>query len=92
MEIRWSLPAVDDLERICAWIERDHPEASQRVANTIYNGISRLGEFPALGRPSNRVAGWRELIFPPLPYVVVYRVGKEAIEIARIYHGAQNWP
>ena len=31
MEIRWSLPAADDLERICAWIERDNPEAAKRV-------------------------------------------------------------
>jgi plasmid stabilization system protein ParE len=30
MEIRWSLPAAEDLERICAWIERDNPEAARR--------------------------------------------------------------
>jgi len=24
MEVRWSLPAAEDLERICEWIERDN--------------------------------------------------------------------
>lgn len=31
MEIRWSLPAADDLERICRWIERDNPEAASEI-------------------------------------------------------------
>jgi toxin ParE1/3/4 len=92
MEIRWSAPAVEDLERICAWIERDNPEAARRVAATIYNGISQLRSFPGLGRASSRLNGWRELVFPPLPYIAVYRVREDVIEIARIFHGAQHWP
>jgi len=37
------------------------------------------------------MAGRRELLFPPLPYIAVYQV-KDAVEISRIYHGAQDWP
>ena len=92
MEIRWSAPAVEDLERICAWIERDNPEAARRVATTIYSGIAQLGEFPGIGRASSRMSGWRELVFAPLPYIAVYRVRQDAVEIARIFHAAQNWP
>lgn len=47
MQIRWSLPAADDLERICEYIGRDN---------------------------------------------AVYRVTDNAIEISRIFHGAQDWP
>lgn len=39
--------------------------------------------------------GWkgpRELVFPGLPYVVVYRIQDQDLEILRIYHGAQDWP
>ena len=92
MEIRWSIPAAEDLERICAWIERDNPEAARRVAATIYNGITQLKHLPRMGRTSSRMSGWRELVFPPLPYIAVYRVRQNIVEIARIYHGAQNWP
>lgn len=92
MEIRWSLPAAEDLERICAWIERDNPAAAKRVANAIYNGIGQLKTAPGLGRASSRVQGWRELVFTPLPYIAVYRIREDVIEIARIFHGAQDWP
>jgi plasmid stabilization system protein ParE len=63
-----------------------------RVAATIYNGVTKLKEFPDLGRASSRVIGWRELVFPPLPYIVVYRIHQDVIEIGRVYHGAQDWP
>jgi toxin ParE1/3/4 len=92
MEIRWSVPAAEDLERICTWIERDHPEAAKRVAAAIYNGIAQLRNVPGLGRVSSRMSGWRELVFAPLPYIAVYRVSEEVIEIARIFHGALDWP
>lgn len=92
MDIRWSVPATEDLERICAWIERDNPDAARRVASTIYEGCSQLRDFPNIGRTSNRLPGRRELVFPPLPYVVVYQIKGKAIEISRIFHGAQDWP
>lgn len=92
MEIRWSMPAAEDLERICAWIERDNPEAAIRVATAVYKGIAQLGDFPGIGRASSRMSGWRELTFAPLPYIAVYRVRQDAVEIARIFHAAQNWP
>jgi plasmid stabilization system protein ParE len=66
MEVRWSLPAAEDLERICEWIERENPEAALRVARTIYDGCARLSDFPNLGPSSRRMAGRRELTFAPL--------------------------
>ncbi|MGA3373979.1 MAG: type II toxin-antitoxin system RelE/ParE family toxin [Terracidiphilus sp.] len=92
MEVRWSIPAAEDLERICEWIERDNPEAARRVARTIYNRCARLKNSPHLGRASSRMAGRRELTFAPWPYIVVYQVTPNAIEISRIFHGAQDWP
>jgi plasmid stabilization system protein ParE len=92
MEIRWSLPAAEDLERICARIDRDNSEAAYRVARTVYDGCARLKDFPHLGRASGRMAGRRELVFPPLPYIAVYRVTEHAVEISRVFHGAQDWP
>jgi len=92
MEVRWSAIAADDLERICAWVERDNAEAARRIATTIYSGCGSLGDFPSLGRPSRRLHGRRELSFPPLPYIAVYQVKESVIEISRIFHGAQEWP
>ena len=92
MEVRWSLPAAQDLERICERIERDNPGAATRVARTVYDGCARLKDYPHLGRASSRMEGRRELVFSPLPYIAVYQVTGQAVEISRIFHGAQDWP
>jgi toxin ParE1/3/4 len=86
------MPAAEDLEHICEWVERDNPEAARRIARTIYDECARLKDFPRIGRPSRRMPGRRELIFAPLPYIVVYQAKPDAIEISRIFHGAQDWP
>ncbi len=49
-----------------------------------------LRKFPYRGR-KGRQEGTRELIFPGLPYIAVYRVKEELVELARIYHAAQDW-
>jgi toxin ParE1/3/4 len=92
MQVRWSALAVDDLERICAWIDRDSPDAARRVAKTIYEGCAQLRAYPTLGRNSRRMSGRRELAFPPLPYIAIYQIKEDAVEISRIFHGAQDWP
>jgi plasmid stabilization system protein ParE len=63
MEVRWSVLAAQDLERICERIERDNPEAATQAARTVYEGCARLKDFPHLGRASRRIEGRRELVF-----------------------------
>jgi len=91
MDVRWSSLAAEDLERICASIERDNPEAARRIAKLIYESCAQLKNFPNMGRASRRMSGRRELAFPPLPYIAVYQVKEHAVEISRIFHAAQDW-
>ena len=91
MRLHWTTPAAHDLYRIAEHIQRDNPAAADRVTNTLYLGCATLEEFPRRGR-EGRIKGTRELVLAGLPYIVVYRIKNEAIEVLRIYHGAQNWP
>ena len=93
MQIRWSPAAAEDLERIFEFIETDNPGAAQRVARTIFEHAGSIGNNPYQGR-SGRVLGTRELLLPPLPFIVIYRVLEhaDAIEIVNVIHGAQRWP
>jgi toxin ParE1/3/4 len=50
-----------------------------------------LAQFPEQGR-TGRKSGTRELALSGLPYLAVYRLNGDAIEILRILHGAQIWP
>jgi toxin ParE1/3/4 len=88
MLLRWTTPAANDLYTIVEHIQQDNPAAASEVAQAIYDGCDGLGRFPHRGR----IDGTRELVFPGLPYIVVYRVHDQVVEITRIYHGAQDWP
>ncbi len=91
MIVRWSPEAAADFAAIVEYIRQDNPSAAQRVAQTIYDGLESLASFPNKGRPDRR-KGTRELVFAPLPFVAVYRVKDEAVEIARVLHASQRWP
>jgi toxin ParE1/3/4 len=91
MDVRWSPEAADDLERIVLHIRHDNPLVARNVALAIYETIGSLNTFPNRGR-RGRIQGTRELVLAPLPWIAVYRVHDEAVEVVRIYHGAQNWP
>ena len=92
MRIRWTEPAASDFTGICDYIsEHDGPEAARLVALRIYEGIGSLTKFPRRGRPG-RKSNTRELVFSGIPFLVVYRIRENVIEISRILHGAQRWP
>jgi toxin ParE1/3/4 len=91
MRVRWTTDAADDLERICDYIATSRPGAAQNVAVTIVRRIADLETFPQLGR-QGRVDGTRELTFASLPFVAVYEVHSEEVQVLRILHGARQWP
>jgi toxin ParE1/3/4 len=91
MTVRWSPEAVADFAAIVEYIRNQNPSAAERVAHTIYDGVASLASFPRKGRPG-RTKGTREFVFSPLPFIAVYRVKEEAVEVARVLHGSQRWP
>jgi len=92
MPIRWTTPAARDLTRICDYIEKEADSGTaRRIALTLYEGIDSLKQFPRRGRPGRR-PGTLEFVFADLPYLVIYRIKDDVIEVIRILHGAQNWP
>ncbi len=92
MRIRWTEPAAHDFTSICDYIgEHDGPEEARKAALRIYEGISALLQFPRRGRPG-RAPDTRELVFSGLPFLAIYRIREDVIEINRILHGAQRYP
>ena len=55
----------------------------------LYETIRELKQWPGRGRPG-REEGTREILFPPTPYLVVYREKGQTVEVMRIYHAAQD--
>ena len=90
MRIRWMPAAAEDLEHISTYLKDRLPQHRQPTMRR-HEGIRSLKNSPDRGR-SGREKGTRELLFPPLPYIAVYRIKEQTIEVLRIYHGAQDWP
>jgi toxin ParE1/3/4 len=91
MRIRWTPAALADLEHISHYLRERYPHYRQPTLRKLYDAIRSLKESPHRGR-LGREDGTRELLFPPMPYIAVYRVREQSIEVLRIYHAAQDRP
>ena len=89
MRVRWTTTADGDLARIVEYIRKDNPAAAKRMAQRIYQGIATLRSFPHSGR-IGLAENTRELIFAP--YIAVYEVIDDRVQVLRIRHAAQDWP
>lgn len=91
VDLIWSPEAAVDFAAIVEYIRKDNPSAAERTAKSIYDRVSTLAPFPQQGR-KGRIQETRELALTPLPFIVVYRVKGNSLEIVRILHGSQRWP
>jgi toxin ParE1/3/4 len=91
MNIRYSRVAQADIQSIFDYIAQENPKAAARVVSLIESSVMRLELFPLSGR-SGAVAGTRELVVPRLPYIAVYQITLEVVEIIAVFHAAQNKP
>jgi plasmid stabilization system protein ParE len=90
MRIRWTPAAATDPAAHGDYLKDHHPHYRQATMRKLYKTIRGLKDAPYRGRPG-REAGTREILFPPMPYIAVYRVREQSIEILRIWHTAQDW-
>ena len=91
MKVRWSAPALRDLEAIGDYIARDNPATANRVVLRILDQTEMLTAHPEIGRPG-RIAETRELVITDTPYIVPYRLRGAVIEVLAVFHGARKWP
>jgi toxin ParE1/3/4 len=91
MRIRWTPAAAADLQNISDYLKDHHPRYRQPTMRKLYDAVRALKEWPQQGRVG-REDGTRELLFSPLPFLAIYRVTGQSIEVVRIYHTAQDRP
>ena len=91
MSVRWTMPAVDQLQSLFDYIANDNPAAAERTVRRIHEAILRTAHMPKSGR-KGRVDGTREVTVSGTPYLVSYRIVENMIHVLAILHGAQQWP
>jgi toxin ParE1/3/4 len=83
--------AKADLDEVWDYlgIRKDAPAAARRQVEMLFDKFSLLAAHPLLGEArSDLGADLRSFVAGN--YVVVYRVGGDEIEIARVAHGARD--
>lgn len=91
MKIIWSPAASRDLRHAYQYIAKDNEHAAARIADVIEHHVRYLSVFPAMGRPG-RVEGTRELPIPGTPFIAVYQLAGDAVDIVAVMHGSRAWP
>ena len=88
MRVRYSAGAVQDLDDIRAYIERDNPRAAWVVASFIKRSIAVLEEWPYRGRATEK-ENVRRLAVMNYPFVVFYHVSDEVVVLS-VRHTARK--
>jgi len=90
MRLEWTRLALRDLTEAGDFIALDNPQAAERMAERVREGVEFLLAQPNMGRPG-RLAGTRELVVSGTPFIVVYWVRGAAVQVLRVLHHARKW-
>lgn len=88
MTLRWSETALQDLISIYDYIALDKPAAAAATVEKIIQAAEQLERAPWLGH-AGRYKATRELVHPP--FVIVYRVVEDVIDIQAVFHGSRRY-
>ena len=85
----WSPEALEDIESIASYIERDSAWYAKAVVSKIVEIAETIPDFPELGRMVPEIAdpALRERLV--YNYRAIYRVDVERIVIAPVIHGSR---
>jgi len=74
MALRWSDPAIEDLQRIHGYIACDSIAQAERVVRALLRAAEGLVVLPFTGHSSKDVVGARERPLSRWPYTLIYLV------------------
>ncbi|MDF1615247.1 type II toxin-antitoxin system RelE/ParE family toxin [Desulfurivibrio dismutans] len=89
MKLRWTRLALQDFEHAHDYIAQENPEAARKVAQRVLDAAENLLKFPGIGRVGEDEET-REWLVRNTPYLLVYAVRDDAIEILRVWHMSQD--
>lgn len=87
--LAWSPEAIEDIEAIAAYIERDSPWYARAVVSKIVETAETIPEHPDLGRivPEIDDRSIRERFV--YSYRIIYRIEQQRILVATVVHGSR---
>jgi toxin ParE1/3/4 len=87
----WFKRAINDRDAQIDYIAQDNLLAAVSQGDRIEDQVDMLIDHPKMGRPG-RKKDTRELVISRTPFIMVYRIKGQRIELLRLLHGSQQWP
>jgi len=91
LKLKWTKRALLQLIHAQDYIAKDNPAAAQAVAERIADAARLLPTQPWIGR-SGRIEGTREWVVKQTPYLLVYAIESDLVQIVAVIHSKQRWP
>jgi toxin ParE1/3/4 len=94
VQLQWTDPATQDLDKIEEYISRENsPTVAIDVVLRVIETVEVvLPAHPRAGR-IGRVTGTREFVVEGVPFIVIYRqIGSDQLQVIRVLHDAQQLP
>lgn len=91
MKIKYSIDAIEDLQRVVEFVETKNPFAARRIAIDLQEGVAKLKQFPKIGLPVLKAPDpelIRDLYITN--YTVRYLITDDMIYILRVWHNKEN--
>jgi toxin ParE1/3/4 len=89
--LQWLPLAIADRDAQLDYIAIENITAAIEQGDRIADHVKKLIDHPKLGRPG-RKKGTRELVIDGTPFIAVYQITGNVIQILRVLHGARKWP
>lgn len=89
MKIRYTAPALADLDSVLDYIAAHSPQGAKRVQARIQAAIDLLAVHPQIGIRTNDPS-IRRLTILSYPYLVFYEIADAEIIIHAVRHTARN--
>ena len=88
LETRKTLQALSE---VLEYYESQQSGLGARFLRSYDTQIEVVRDMPKIGR-SGKVFGTRELVMQDFPFLVVYRIRKDYLEIIRLIHQSMKYP
>jgi addiction module RelE/StbE family toxin len=85
----WSKQALKDFDELATFISEQSEKSAALVEARIHREAQLLSSFPLSGR-AGQTPGTRERAVGRTPFLLVYRVDADQIQILRVLRGARN--
>jgi len=85
----WFKRAINDRDAQIDDIAQNNPLAAVSQGDRIEEQVDMLIDHPKMGR-TGRKKDTRELVISRTPFIMVYRIKNQRIELLRLLHGSQQ--